>query len=373
MSKTIMIMSGEPSGDRLGGFLANAIRQIAPETQLVGVGSQHMHAAGVEIILNSDPLAVVGLFEILRHLATLRAAMKCLENYFKNSPPDLLILIDYPGFNLRLAEKAKQYGIKVMYYVSPQIWAWHYSRIKKIRKNVDLMAVLFPFEKKLYDKENVPAKYVGHPLLANLKAELSHETALAKFQLNPSHPIIGLVPGSRRQELKRMLPHMLAAAQYIRTTIPNAQFVLPLAANLPDSLLKKYDLSGITVIKNNTYNALQCCDAAIVTSGTVTLEIALLQIPLVIAYRFSPVTYHLCKYFVKVKQFGLCNIVAETCIAPELLQNQVNAKSLANAILKILQDDQHRNHIRQLLLDLKNKLDNENAAEKAAKAVVSMI
>ncbi len=369
---TILIITGEPSGDILGSHLARELKQQIP-CHIKGVGADQMQAAGVEIIFSSDKLAVIGAVEIIKKFGVLKNAMKTLTQILENNPPDLLILIDYPGFNLRLAARAKKLGVKVMFYVSPQIWAWHYSRIKKIKKNVDLMAVLFPFEEKLYQKENVPVKFVGHPLVESIKATLDKIEASRQFNINLEHPVIGLLPGSRLHEIDKLLPEMLAAKKSIQNKIPNAQFILPLAANLNKSILKPYDLTGITVVTNNTYNALSLCDAAIVTSGTVTLEVALLQVPMVIVYKVSKVNAFIGKLVTDLDQIGLCNIVAEERVALELLQEKVKTNIISEEIIRIINDSDYRNGIKQKLSTLKNKLQSENASKKAAEAAATLL
>jgi lipid-A-disaccharide synthase len=370
---TLLIVAGETSGDIIGGYLVDAIKSQNSAYHFWGVGSTQMEKAGVKIIINSEQLAVMGLFEILRNIKVIYRSMRVLTNILNTNPPDLLVLIDYPGFNLRLAEKAKKAGVKVMYYVSPQIWAWHYSRIHKIRQNVDLMAVLFPFEKNIYEKEGVPVKFVGHPIIENMRATLEPATAYREFNIDPMQPVIGLLPGSRSHEIRKLLPDMLEAIKLIKQKIPTAQFILPLAPNLPLTALKIYDLSEVNVVQHNTYNILQICHAAIVTSGTATLEVALFQVPLVILYKLNKVTYFIGKLFMRLKQFGLCNIVAEEKIAVELLQYQVTPEAISQEIIALLNNQTYRNQVMQKLGRLKNKLIANNAAHKAAEAAIELI
>lgn len=370
MSNKIFIVAGEASGDVIGGYFAQALPDCY---SLEGVGGQQMQQAGVKILLNYEQLSVVGGVEIIKKIGSIFKAMRVIVKKLKQDPPALLVLIDYPGFNLRLAGKAKKLGIKVMFYVSPQIWAWRYGRIKKIRKNVDLMAVLFPFEEAIYARENVPVKFVGHPIIEKLKPQLSREAAYQQFGLNPHLPIIALVPGSRQHELQKLLPDMIGAVRILKAQLPKAQFVLPLASNLSPKLLEKFGLSGIRVVENNTHNMLQLCDAAMVTSGTVTLEIAILGVPQVIVYRLNWLSYQLAKILIPIERFGLCNVVAQKTVAPELLQHQVTPQALAQAVLKIINDAQYRQEMQNAFAQLRAQLQTDNAAQKAAAAAIELM
>jgi lipid-A-disaccharide synthase len=372
-SKTIYLVAGENSGDILGGYLAEAIKTQHPHLCLKGIGGNNMEKAGVEILMDCNQLAVVGLVEILKKFSVIRQAMRMLVNKLKTERPALLILIDYPGFNLRVAKKAKAMGIKVMYYVSPQIWAWRYHRIKTIKENVDYMAVLFPFEEKIYLKENVPVKCVGHPLLEALQPSIGKMDAYHEFQLDADKPIIGLLPGSREAEVKKLLPDMISASKLIKQQIPNAQFALPLAGNLCKKILKPYDLTNIHIIHNNTHNFLQICDAAIVASGTVTLEVAYLQVPLIILYRLNPFTYVIGKLVTNIKRFGLCNIVAECDIAREFLQHQITPEAISEETIKLVNNTAYRDSIKQKLFQLRHDLQTENAARETANVALELI
>lgn len=368
----ILIVAGEHSGDIIGGHLAKELQNITP-CHLQGVGSTNMQKAGVNLILSSDELAVVGAAEVIKKFSTLKSAMRTLTNLLNHNPPDLLILIDYPGFNLRLAARAKKAGIKVMFYVSPQIWAWHYSRIKKIKRNVDLMAVLYPFEEQIYQKENVPVNFVGHPLIQSIRPSLTKADAYSTFGLNPDHPIIGLLPGSRSHEIEKLLPVMLTSANLIKQKVQQAQFILPLAQNLNPKCLENYDLTGINVVTDHTYNALQLCDAAITTSGTVTLEVAVMGVPQVIIYKVSPITAFIGYLVTNLKQIGLCNIVANQTVALELLQSKVKSTVISNEIIRILADKQYSLSIKEKLSQLKQSLQSDNASQRAANAAVTLL
>ncbi len=379
MSHKIAIIAGESSGDSLGGQLVQAMRSQKPNTEFYGVGGEHMAKAGVNLLFSSDVLAVMGVIEIVSKLGQLRAAMKQILQSFKTNPPDLLILIDFPGFNLRLATRAKKMGIRVFYYVSPQIWAWHYSRIHRIRRDIDHMAVLFPFEKTLYDRENIPASFVGHPMTTRVQPTQSLSAILNQYNLDPAQAIIGLVPGSRHHEIERLLPIMLECVAQLRKTQPNLQVILPVANSVNPDIFNAYDLNGIQLIFADTYNALSVCHAVIASSGTVTLEIALLGIPLVAIYRVNALTAMIGRCFGGLrameagkKSFALCNIVAERPLVPEYLQNALHVDRVTAHLETWINNPTIRDALSQELRALHDKLAIRDPAGTVAAAAWSL-
>lgn len=360
----IFISTGEASGDMHAGNLIKKINQLEPNIIFSGMGSKAMRAAGANIIIDSTDLAVIGGIEVLYHLKKILHAMNTIKQVLRNNRPDLLILIDYPGFNLRLAKIAKRMGIKVLYYISPQIWAWHQSRVKKIRKYVDIMAVVFPFEVKFYREANVPVTLVHHPLLDTVKVSMDKKTTQNTFGIDPQKITIGLFPGSRKNEIKYLLPVMLHAAVLLKNKYPHSQFVLPLASSLSESDVKPYleqVSTNVSIIKNQPYNLANICDAIIATSGTVTLEIALLSIPMVIVYKLTNLTYWIVKQIIKIPYIGLCNIVAEKKIVPELIQHEATAQNIATTIEKILDDAEYRKTMIAELQRVRQKLEGNNS------------
>ncbi|AKQ33376.1 lipid-A-disaccharide synthase [Candidatus Coxiella mudrowiae] len=372
-SKQILIIAGEASGDLLGAHLAKSLKFLDPQLKVAGMGGKRMREAGVNIFIEAEKLAVVGVSEIISQLGDILAARQCLKNHFKIERPDLVIFIDYPGFNLHMAKQAKKAGIKVLYYVSPQIWAWRYGRIKKIKKYVDHMGVLFPFEERLYQRENISVSLVGHPLIDITVPTLPREKVYQKFDLSTEKPIIGLFPGSRSREIARLLPIITSATRLIKERLPNAQFVLPLAPNLSSQDVHNYLFSDIKIIEDNTYNVLSVCDAAIAVSGTVTLEIALHQIPFVILYKVSPLTYWLGKRLIQVPFIGLSNLVAEEPITPEFIQHQATPQAIANEIYRLLEDHSYRQTCLNKLKPLRAKLGDSGASLKTAKIALKLI
>lgn len=372
-NQKILIVAGEASGDLLGAHLAKAILALEPNTTLIGMGGPQMQSAGVNIIIDANKLAVVGVWEILKHLGDIRSAMRTLKQLFKTDPPDLVIFIDYPGFNLRMAKQAKRSGIKVLYYVSPQIWAWRYGRIKKIKKYIDRMAVLFAFEEKLYQKENMPVSFVGHPLVDIAIPTLTPNEVAIQLQLDTQKPIIALFPGSRHSEITRLMPVIVSAVELIKAQLPAAQFVLPLASSLSREDLRDYLIPEIQVVENNTYNLLPLCNAAICASGTATLEIALQQVPLVIIYKVTPLSFWLGKRLIKTPFIGLCNIVAEEKVALELIQHDANATITAEEILRLITEPNHREKTLDKLAQVKLKLGGGGGSEKVARVALDML
>jgi len=384
----VFISAGEASGDLHASNLVKKIQQntSAPDIYFSGMGGELMRQAGVKIVANSTDLAVIGAVEVLRHLHQFIAVRKIIKRELLNHRPHLLILIDYPGFNLWLAKIAKKMGIKVLYYISPQIWAWHRNRIKKIRRYVDMMAVIFPFEVPFYANAGIPVTLVPHPLLAIVKPTMEKDVAKNTFNLHlnqQTSPIIGLFPGSRKNEIKRLLPVMLQAATLLKNKFPHAQFVLPLASSLNETDLKPYLQTTNTnfanldtlVIKNQQYDVANVCDAIIATSGTVTLEIALLKIPMVIIYKLAPITYWLAKQVVKIPNIGLCNIVAGKKIVHELIQNDANAENISTEIEKILKNQHYRENMVAALQQVKQRIaspdkDENTGATKGIDEVV---
>lgn len=374
--KKVLIVSGEASGDHHGAKLVTAVRALHPEIEFLGMGGESMRAAGVDIRVDAKALAVVGLVEILRHIVPLYRAWKTLTRIIKHQPPDLLVLIDYPKFNLMLAKKAKQAGIKVLYYISPQVWAWHRSRVKTISERVDKMLVVFPFEEAIYREKGVPVKYVGHPLVGRVTPTKTSEQMRNEWQIASEQKVIGLLPGSRKGEIQRLLPEMLAAAEQLQQRYPNSVFILPLASTLTEADIQPYlQQTPLTlkIIPDQFYNAVQLCDAAIVASGTATLEVALLQVPMVIVYKIAAFTYMIAKRVIKVPYIGLCNIVAGKLIVKELIQEAATAHNMATEISCILEDESYRNSMVANMQAVKTKLGQGGGAEAAAQELLEIL
>lgn len=369
----IFIIAGEASGDLLGAHLARSLLALNPRIELLGVGGMKMSQMGVKIIIPYERLAVVGISEVFRKLPIVLSVLHKIKKIFKREKPNLLILIDYPGFNLRVARYAKRLGIKVLFYVSPQIWAWRYGRIKTIKKTVDHMAVLFRFEEKIYRQESIPVSFVGHPLVGIAHTTLTRLALCEKWKLSPQQPIIALFPGSRQLEITRLLPVMRDATRMIRNRFPDAQFVLPLAPNLTPKDVSSYLTPEITLVQDETSNILSICTAAIAASGTVTLQIALQEVPFIIIYKITSLSYQIIKRLIKIPYIGLCNIVAEQRIVPEFIQDEANPKNMADAICRYLEDASYSQRVAHQLGSLKNKLSCENADQGIAELALSLL
>lgn len=374
--RTIMIVAGETSGDLHGSSLVRAMREIDPGLQFRGIGGRRMQEAGVKLMANAADMAVVGLTEVIVKLNQIRKVLNLMKADLKAGKPDLLILIDYPDFNLMLGKAAKACGVRVFYYISPQVWAWRRGRIKKIRVIVDKMAVILPFEEQLYRDEGVDATYVGHPLLDTVKTKYTRQEALQKFGLQEGATTVGLLPGSRDAEIGRLLPVMMNAAEILVKKLPRLQFVLPLAETLErafvENILQQSSVP-VRIIQHDTYDAIHLSDIVIVASGTATLETALLGKPMVIVYKVSPVSYYIGKKIVAVEHIGLANIIAGKTIVPELIQDEANPERIATEVVNILNDPTRMRNIKQELDLIREKLGGPGAADRAARLACDML
>lgn len=372
----ICFSAGESSGDSHAANLYLELKKDFPKLNAIGMGGAKMSQAGISLCFDSSKIAVIGAVEVIKHYFEIRHAMKTMQSLLLNERPDLLICVDYKEFNYQLAKFAKQNGIKVLFYVSPQVWAWRKNRVKKYGAVIDMMAVIFPFETAYYEAEKVPVRYVGHPSIDKVIPKFTKTQAIENFGLNPDAPIIGLVAGSRVNEIKRLLPVMLQAAQKLKTDFPTAQFILPQADSLPDSLIQNYlnhANLNVTVIKNQPYDVMQCCDAIMTCSGTATLEIALLGIPMVICYRLNSLTYFLGKMLVKTRFIGLPNIIFGESIVRELIQNDATAQNLALEIHRFLTDKEAVQNCRADLEIVREKLGQGGGIQNMAQVVKEML
>ena len=369
---SIMFSAGESSGDQHAANMFLELKKHQPDIKGFGMGGAKMALAGIDIRYDSGSIGVIGVVEVLKHYGEIRRALKLIQQLVSTERPDLLVCVDYKEFNLKLARFAKQCGVKVLFYVSPQVWAWRPGRVKTYGKAIDMMAVIFPFETTYYDAENVPVRYVGHPSVDKVHPQRSRLEDMAIFNLDESNPVIGLLPGSRANEINRLLPIMLAAAEILQARIPGIQFMLPQADSISDELLENYmDRSPvkITVIKNQPYDVIQCCDVVMTTSGTATIEIALLNVPMVITYKLAALTYWLGRWLVNTPFIGLPNIILGKGFIKELIQYEATSENLAEEIERILTDkfyaDQMRDNLNQVKQQLGQGGGSKNMAELA--------
>lgn len=371
-----MIIAGEASGDLHAAKLVEGVKQRMSDVEFFGIGGHSMRQAGVEILVDSAELAVVGLIEVLAQRKVIFGALNRMREILRTSPPDLLILTDYPEFNMRLARTAKECGVKVLYYISPQIWAWRQGRVKKIKQLVDMMAVVFPFEVDFYSQHNVPVTYVGHPLAHEVKASADRDSLLREFNLDPQRPAVGLFPGSRRSEVKRLLPIIIATAQQLHAQRPELQFVLPVASTLSEEVIREHTPTNdldIRFIHQRPYDAMQASDAIITVSGTVTLEIALIGTPMVVINRLAWLSYQIVKRMLKIKHIALCNIVTQRYIVPEHIQNDATPDKIVPVVLRMLEDESYRNEIKAGLAEVKQKLEDDSHITDIASVTVDML
>ncbi len=368
--KSAMIVAGEASGDIYGAHLVLAIKKLTPDIGFFGLGGPEMEKVGVRIMYQLSAMAVVGMTEVIPRIRYIFRALRELKMILTVSPPDLLILIDYPGFNLNLARKAHSLGIPVLYYITPQVWAWRERRVRKIAKRVDRVAVILPFEKDFYRRFGLTVEYVGHPLLdVSLPKRGKKEIRECLGIGYERGPILGLLPGSRAEEIVRLMPVMISAAEIISHYYPHLYCILPLASTVREDVVKPYLKNAkidITIGRSDTKELLKIADLALIASGTATLEAAIMETPMVIAYKVSPLSSILARFLIKVSNIGLVNLVAGKAIVPELIQDKVTAFRLAEEGLAILKNDGLRTDMKKGLRLVKEQLGQGGASKKAA-------
>jgi lipid-A-disaccharide synthase len=375
-TKTIMIVAGEASGDLHGASLVQEMLKTDPALNFYGIGGSKLEKMGVKLFANTSTMAVMGLTEVVSKLGSILKIMGMMKKSLDEYRPDLVILIDYPDFNLRLAKAAKKKGIKVFYYISPQVWAWRKNRINQIKKFVDKMAVILPFEVDTYATKGFTVNYVGHPLLDLVKPHYSKQDSRKKIRIAENKTTIALLPGSRLSEVTKLLPEMLRAAEILAQKIPDVQFVLPLADTLEEKNISDISKSSpvkIKVIAGLTYDVISSADLAIVASGTATLETALLGVPMIIIYKVSPLSYLVGRLIINVKNIGLVNIIANKTIVPELIQKDANGEQIATAALAILTNEGRKLEIIRELAAIRAKLGSPGAARRAAQLAMDML
>lgn len=369
----IFIVAGETSGDRHAAALVAELRRREPLLEFHGLGGTQMGRAGVRILEDLTRYAVVGVVEVIKHLGTFRRIFRQAAQALDTERPDLVILVDYPGFNLRFAREAKRRGIPVVYYVSPQIWAWGANRLRTIRRVVDLMLVLFSFEESLYHEARVPVRWVGHPLLDQVKVTQPRAATLTQYGLPTDCPLIALLPGSREQEVRTLLPILAVSAERLAGQLKGVRFLVLQAPGLPPTAYRASVApyrAGFILIPEWDDNLLAACDLALVASGTATLECALLERPMVVVYRTNWLTWWLGKQLVKLPYIGLVNVVAGRRLVPECLQGQATPARIAEEALTLLKSDAARGAMLAGFRDVRARLGEPGAARRAAEAIL---
>lgn len=370
-----MIIAGEASGDLHGAGLISALRASDPSIQFFGMGGDKMIAEGLNAQMNAKRMAFLGFIEVIRHLPFIMMVEKSLIRKIKEENIKTLILIDYPGFNLRFARKAKEMGLKIIYYISPQVWAWGKGRVKKIKELVDRMLVVFPFEESFYRKNGVDAAFVGHPLIERINEYkfLSREELYARFNLDTSRDILLLLPGSRKHEIKKIFPVSVKAAVKVAGKL-NMQVVVACSENLDENVLKNaYSGEGYKIVKGNTYDLMKHAKFGIIKSGTSTLEAGIINLPYLVIYSTSSITFFLGKMVVDIKNLAISNILLGGNVVDELIQNDLTEENIISRATGIITDEKRYTGIKKELEKLKVILGDSKASEKAAKIVIDYV
>ena len=376
-SREIFIIAGELSGDLIAAMLIKELRKLDPALGITGLGGERMEEAGATIRVNLvRDLAIIGFAEVLAKYPKIRKIFYDTVQYLKEHRPAVLILVDYPGFNLRIAEQAHALGIKVVYYVCPQVWAWHKSRIKKIREFVDKAYVILPFEESFLRQGGVDAEFVGTPWLDLMKLTMDRGQVIEHFGLDPGKMLIGLLPGSRKKEISSLLPVMLEAAEKIQAANPDVQFVIPRAPTVKIELFEHFLTMAqvkVHIVDAYRYNVRAALDLAIVASGTATLETGLLGTPMVIIYKVAYLSWLIGKAIVKIPYIGLVNIVAGDMVVPELLQDQCTPQNIADRCLQILNDPKENERVKYQLSKVKDKMGEPGTSRRVAERVIKLL
>jgi len=370
---SVLLVAAEASADLHGAKVVRRLRELAPAVSVYGVGGTRLAEAGMEIVHDARDFAVVGFVEVIRHVPRFAAAMGDLVRAAADRSTPLAVLIDYPGFNLRLAGRLRDAGVRVLYYVSPQVWAWGEGRVRQIAERVDRMAVVFEFEREFYRRRGVEVEFVGHPLL-----EEPGLCAPRRAPRSPGSPrLLGLLPGSRRQEIERHLPAMLGAAEILAREAPGLSLALGRApgvdAERVEAMVKASGLRVDVADPERAYDLMRRADALLVSSGTATLEAACAGAPMVIAYRMAPLSYAIARSLVRTRHIGLVNLVAGEEIVPELVQGQVTPRRLAEAVRPFLTDDALAGRVSERLLGVRSRLGTPGASDRVARMALEML
>jgi lipid-A-disaccharide synthase len=367
-----MVVAGEPSGDAHAAALMRELQQRA-DIDFFGATGPLMRDAGVETIVNSDELAIMGIVEVGRVFRKFLRAFRQLKTAAIERSPDAVVLVDWPEFNLRLASTLHRRGLKVIYYISPQLWAWRPRRVNNIKRDVDLLLSILPFEVEWYKAREVEhVEFVGHPLAGEVKARYGREEFCRRNDLDPLRPIVSFLPGSRIKELQRILPPMIDAIEQLRTARPEVQSIVVVAPSRTVAEVRAITSSDIKLVERQTREALAASDAAAVASGTATLEAALLETPMVVVYKESPINWHTLGRLITVEHYGLVNLVAGKEIAKELMQDDLTGENVVKELLKLLEPETNAK-MRERLKEISLKLGASGASQRAADSIVSFL
>ena len=372
----IMLSAGEASGDLHGAVLCRALRELEPGVRLVGMGGAHMAAAGMDVIVDPTGQAAVGTSEALGRIPALYRAYRALGQRLRTERPRALVLIDFPEFNLRLARRARRAGVPVVYFIPPQLWAWRRGRIRQMARRVSQVLAVFPFEPAVYEQARVPVEFVGHPLLDVVPLDLTRDEARRSLGADPGHSLIGLLPGSRREEVEHLLPPMLEAAGRLAAADARRRFVLGLAPTVPREQVQAHlhraaGGPAVGLVSGRTYEVMAAADALLIASGTATLEAALLGTPMVVCYRVSRTTEVIARLLARVQWIGLPNLVSGRAVVPELIQKDVTGPRLAAEAARLLEDPVIATAQRAAFKELRARLGEPGVGRRAARAVLA--
>ena len=375
MGNKYFIIAGEHSGDLHASNLVKEIKERDPSAVFIGAGGTLMKNVGVKLLFDLTAVSVVGFFEVCKHYFLFKKVFSMLLKTVKDEKPDLIILIDYPGFNMMFAKAAKRLRSKILYYISPQVWAWKKNRVRKMAKFADKLIVIFPFEKKYYEQTGLDVEFVGHPLVDIMKPSCKKEEFFRKLGLNEGKKLIGILPGSRENEVRKLLPKIMEAIQLLKKSCRIEQFVIGCASSKLEPIIKdgisKYDIK-VVVVRDMIFDVMKHSDFVIVSSGTATLQTGFFSTPMVIIYKVSWITYFLGKHLIKIPCIGLANVVLGEKVVPELIQNNVNGLNIAGEIEKIIKDTELFNDITAKLTKIKGLLGNPGASKRAADIAIKM-
>ena len=367
-----MMIAGEASGDLHGAGVVRELMRRNPSMEIFGVGGDKMQKEGMKLTYHVRETSFMGFVEVVKHLPLIRSVERTLEQLLIFKRPDVVVLIDYPGFNLRFARIVKRYGIKVVYYISPQVWAWKKGRVKKMRGTIDKMLVVFPFEVPIYEKENVPVQFVGHPLVEEMQDVMTKDQFSKRNELDPAKKFIAVIPGSRRQEIENLFSVMVRASMELAQN--GKDVVVAVAPDLPMELYTRNlpPNANVKFIQYAAHEVMKYAEFAFVTSGTATLETACVGTPMIVVYKTSAITYWIARLVVKIKNISLVNIVAGRTIVPEMIQGDVTVGPLVNAARTIMNSPDQYNEMKEQLNIVRQKLGGIGASANVAEAVLAI-
>lgn len=374
-ARRIFFLAGEQSGDLHGSLVIRHLLRADPTVQVDGIGGPMMKEAGMNCIHSSDELAVIGFVEVLKNIRHLYRILNDVREWFKNERPDMVVLIDYPGFNQRVAEIARQMGIYVLYYICPQVWAWHASRVKKITRLINEAVVVFPFEKEIWARANATVEWFGHPLVGIAQPSAEPEVLKKELELKEKN-VISLLPGSRTQEIYYILPALLDAAELILKEKPDVRFLLPAANTIDDARILEH-LKGrnlpITMLRGQTYDAISVSDLCLVASGTATLETAIIGVPMIVVYKVNWLTSLISLFVIQAQHIGLPNVIAGRRIVPEFIRGDFKPELIAREAISILEDEPRMKKMREELRRVRESLGDPGASRRVAEHILSRL